>query len=173
MADSEQIDIVDENNNVIGTTDATTAHELKLMHRIVGVFVFDADGSLYVQTSNKYGKYDLAVGGHVGKGESYDDAARREMFEEIRLDVPIKHVSTFLPENARFNHFWAIYEAMAPVGWKFMETEEVKSLEKMAVSNVIASLNTDPERFTHGFLNAMQEFLRTKNSTPIMSSTPR
>lgn len=164
MADSEQIDIVDENNNVIGTTDAATAHEKKLMHRIVGIFVFDADGDLYVQTGNKYGKHDLAVGGHVGKGESYDDAARREMLEEIGLETPINHISTFLPENARLNHFWAIYEATAPVGWKFTETEEVKSLEKMKVQNIVASMEADPEKFTHGFVNAMREFVRVKGT---------
>jgi isopentenyldiphosphate isomerase len=162
MADSEQIDIVDENNNVIGTTDAATAHEKKLMHRIVGVFVFDTDGSLYVQTGNKYGKYDLAVGGHVGKGESYDSAAQREMLEEIGLNVPIKPLSTFLPENARLNHFWAIYEATAPTGWEFIETEEVKALEKMKVSDIVVAMDTDPEKFTHGFVNAMREFVRIK-----------
>ncbi|MFZ2555459.1 MAG: NUDIX domain-containing protein [Minisyncoccia bacterium] len=164
MADSEQIDIVDENNNVIGATDAATAHEKKLTHRIVGIFVFDVNGGLYVQTGNKYGKHDLTIGGHVGKGESYDDAARREMLEEIGLEVPIKHISTFLPENARMSHFWAIYEATAPAGWKFTETEEVKSLKKMKPLEIIATMNSNPEQFTHGFLNAMREFVCVKGT---------
>lgn len=162
MVDFEQIDIVDENNNVIGTTDATTAHAQKLTHRIVGVFVFDEDENLYVQTGNKYGKYDLSVGGHVRKGESYEEAAQREMLEEIGLELPLKHVATFLPKNTRLNHFWAIYETTAPAGWKFSETQEVKSLEKMKMSDIFAAMNTDPKTFTHGFLNVMKEFVRVK-----------
>lgn len=163
MADSEQIDVVDENNNVVGTTDAETAHTQKLRHRIVGVFVFDVDGNLYLQTGNKYEKYDLSVGGHVKKGESYKDAARREMFEEVGLQVPIEHVSTFLPTDARLNHYWSIYTATAPQDWKFTETEEVQSLAKMNLTDIVAAMNSTPEKFTHGFINAMKEFMRIKN----------
>jgi len=35
MASTEIIDIIDKNNNVIGSADVNTAHEQKLMHRVV------------------------------------------------------------------------------------------------------------------------------------------
>jgi isopentenyl-diphosphate Delta-isomerase len=160
MASDELIDIVDENNNVVGTTTAAEAHEKKIMHRIAGVFVFDVDGGLYLQTGNKYGKLDLSVGGHVQKGESYEDAARREMCEEIGLTAPLQHVSTFLPENARLNHFWGIFMTTAPDGWEFKETEEVKSMEKKSMKEITDLMESNPEMFTHGFINAMKEFVR-------------
>ncbi|MFA6262577.1 MAG: NUDIX domain-containing protein [Bacteroidia bacterium] len=164
MADREIIDIVDKNNNVIGSADVKTAHDQKLMHRVVGVFVFDADdGELYLQTDNKYGKLDIAVGGHVQKSETYESAAQREMDEEIGLKTSIKHISTFLPENARLNHYWAIYEAIAPLEWKFKETEEVKALEKRNLQSVISMMKSDPDLFTHGFVNTIKEFMRIKN----------
>lgn len=87
---------------------------------------------------------------------------RGEMMEEIGLDVPLVHISTFLPENARRNHYWAIYEATAPAGWKFTETEEVKSLEQMKLPDIVAMMDDDPEKFTHGFANAVKEFSRQK-----------
>ncbi|HBV01502.1 MAG TPA: hypothetical protein DEF00_03905 [Candidatus Taylorbacteria bacterium] len=164
MSETELIDVVDKDNNIIGESDVATAHAEGLRHRIAGVFVFDADGNLYLQTGNKYGKCDLSVGGHVRKGESYEDAAKREMLEEIGLTVPIQLVSTFFPTDARLNHFWTIYTANAPMNWKFKPTKEVWSLEKMKLEDVIASIHQEPKRFTHGFVNAMREYIRVKRS---------
>lgn len=104
MANTEIVDIVDEKNNVVGSADVATVHDKKLMHRVVGVFVFDASGNLYLQKGNKFGKLDISVGGHVQKGETYEDAAHREMFEELGLAALLSHVSTFLPIETRFNH---------------------------------------------------------------------
>jgi len=165
MFDSELIDVVDKNNNIIGESDVATSHAKGLRHRIAGVFVFDTEGALYLQTGNKYGKHDLSVGGHVRKGESYEDAAKREMLEEIGLEVPLQLVSTFLPTDARLNHFWAIYRATAPMDWKFRPTKEVWSLEKMKLEDVIASINQEPKQFTHGFISAMREYIRVKHSS--------
>lgn len=162
MANIELIDIVDENNNIVGSTDAKTAHDQKIMHRVVGVFVFDADENLYLQKGNKYGKLDISVGGHVQKGELYEVAAQREMLEELGLVTPINHISTFLPKNARLNHYWAIYTATASPEWKFKETEEVKALEKIDMAKVITMMRSSPNAFTYGFINTMKEFMRVK-----------
>jgi len=163
MASTEIVDIVDKENNVVGMTDVDTAHNEKLMHRVAGVFVFSPDGDLYLQTGNKYEKLDLSVGGHVQKGESYEQAAQREMHEEIGLNVALTHVSTFLPKEARLNHFWAIFTANAPKGWVFTETEEVKSLEKISLDKIKQMMKSEPDSFTHGFMNTMQELIRIKN----------
>ncbi len=157
MAGIELIDIVDKNNKVIGSTDVETAHEQKLIHRVVGVFVFDADGDLYLQKGNKYGKLDLSVGGHVQKGESYEVAAERETLEELGLKASLQHISTFFPRDARLNHHWAIYTTTAPLGWKFTETEEVRSLEKMDMEKVRDLIESNPEAFTQGFINTVKE----------------
>ena len=162
MANTDLVDIVDESNHVIGSADVKTAHDQKLMHRVVGVFVFDTDEDLYLQKGNKYGKLDISVGGHVQKGESYKSAVQREMLEELGLITPINHISTFLPKDARLNHYWAIYTAIALPEWRFEETEEVKSLEKVDMARVIAMMGSNPNLFTHGFINTMKELVRVK-----------
>jgi 8-oxo-dGTP pyrophosphatase MutT (NUDIX family) len=162
MADTEIIDIVDEKNNIVGSASVTEAHDKKLIHRVAGVFVFDVDGCLYLQTGNKYGKLDLSVGGHVKQGEAYEDAAKREMLEEIGLDVPILQVATFLPTNARRGHYWRLFTATAPNSWKFTKTKEVKSLEKMEVGAIKELIKNKPDLFTHGFLNTFTELVRVQ-----------
>ena len=163
MASTEIVDIVDKENHIVGSADVATAHDKKLMHRVVGIFVFDENGYLYLQKGNKYGKLDLSVGGHVQKGETYEDAAKREMFEELRIAMPIIHVATFLPENARLNHFWAIFTATAPQNWKFKTTEEVSSLEKIDLEKIKDMMQIEPDSFTHGFMNTMTKLIQVKN----------
>ncbi len=162
MANTELVDIVNEKNNVVGSASVAKAHEKKLLHRVVGVFVFDVDGSLYLQTGNKYGKIDLPVGGHVQHGETYEDAAKREMLEEIGLNVQVQQITTFLPENARLGHYWGLYTATAPEGWQFEATEEVSSLSELDIETIKRKMQSDPDAFTHGFMNTMAKFIQMK-----------
>lgn len=156
----ELIDIVDSANNVIGVTDVATAHSQKQRHRVVGVFLFDTNGNLYLQNGNKYHRYDLSVGGHVRQGETYKEAVQREMREELSVEVPLVHISTFLPVNAKLGHFWAIYQGTAPIGWEFIPTEEVPSVITMSMQELSLKLESSPELFTHGFINTFAEFNR-------------
>jgi len=162
MASTEIVDIVDEKNNIIGSVDVATAHDKKLMHRVVGVFVFDIHGDVYLQKGNKYGRLDLSVGGHVKQGETYEKAAQREMFEEIGLTAPLQYVSIFLPKEARLNHYWAVFMTVAPDDWQFKSTEEVSSLEKISLAKIKEMMRTEPDSFTHGFMNTMNELIRVK-----------
>ncbi|MEX0917433.1 MAG: NUDIX domain-containing protein [Candidatus Paceibacterota bacterium] len=163
MANTEIVDIVDEDNSVVGSASVAEAHDKRLLHRVVGVFVFDIGGSLYLQTSNKYGRLDLSVGGHVQQGETYEEAARREMLEEIGLKVPIQHVVTFLPANAKLGHYWGLFTATAPEGWQFEATEEVSSLSRFDIDAIKQKMKSNPNTFTHGSMNVMTELIRVKN----------
>ncbi|GAA2262048.1 putative Nudix hydrolase [Streptomyces ruber] len=87
-AADEIIDIVDENDRVIGQSARGEAYARGLRHRCAFVLVRDADGRIFVhrRTPAKLvfpSLYDMFVGGVVGAGESYDDAALREAEEEL------------------------------------------------------------------------------------------
>jgi ADP-ribose pyrophosphatase YjhB (NUDIX family) len=125
----------------------------------VGVFLFDLENNLILQSGNKFNKLDISVGGHVKKGEAYDEAAVREMSEELGLSVSLTHISTFIPSHARFNHYWSIYKARTPQGWIFTETDEVSSIITMSIKELEEKIISEPDSFTHGFINAFTEFL--------------
>jgi len=89
---SEVLDIVDEHDNVVGTIVRGESGSDVAPRRIVHVFVFDDKGRLLLQKRSqtvkfKPGAWATAACGHVLSGESYDQAAIREMKEEIGVAV--------------------------------------------------------------------------------------
>jgi isopentenyldiphosphate isomerase len=90
MAD-EQVDIVDEQDNVIGTVTRAEMRERKLLHRGVAILCRNSKDAVYMhrRTDTKDvfpGLYDCFVGGMVTSGEDYDTAATREIREELGID---------------------------------------------------------------------------------------
>ena len=84
----ELVDIVDDDDNVIATVTRAEMRAGRLQHRSVGIAVLSTDGRLLVhrRSENKDiwpGWWDIAAGGVVAAGETYDQAARRELAEEL------------------------------------------------------------------------------------------
>lgn len=86
----ELIDIVDDNDNVLRQATRKEMHEKSLLHRSSHVFVFNSKGEIFVHKRASIlklypGMYDVKVGGVVRAGESYEDAAKRELEEEVGI----------------------------------------------------------------------------------------
>lgn len=89
----ELVDIVDERDRLLMVMPLSEAHRQALYHRSVFVLVFNPRGKLYLQKrgagKNLYpGRFDLSATGHVQAGESREDAAARELHEELGLRAP-------------------------------------------------------------------------------------
>lgn len=89
-AGDELVDIVDDDDIVVATVTRGAMRAGRMQHRAVFVAVLHPDGRLLVHRRSDAkdvwpGWWDLAVGGVVGSGEAYDDAARRELAEEIGI----------------------------------------------------------------------------------------
>lgn len=87
----EMLDVVDGNNRIIGETPRKGVHETNKLHRAVHIFMLDSGGKLWIEKRGQSvdthpGCYDSSAAGHVRKGESYDDAARRETIEELGIE---------------------------------------------------------------------------------------
>jgi 8-oxo-dGTP pyrophosphatase MutT (NUDIX family) len=117
-AADEILDIVDENDRVVGRAPRGEAYARGLRHRCVFVLARDAGGRVFVhrRTPTKLvfpSLYDMFVGGVVGAGESYDDAALREAEEELGVSgLPRpRHLFTFLYDDGAGRTWWsAVYE---------------------------------------------------------------
>jgi isopentenyldiphosphate isomerase len=90
MADETLIQVTEE-DDVIGPVARSRVHgNPGLIHRSVHVLVLGPDGRLLLQKRSarkdtQPGKWDTSVGGHVGFGQTYEEAARREALEELGL----------------------------------------------------------------------------------------
>ncbi|SOD87731.1 NUDIX hydrolase [Streptomyces sp. Ag109_G2-15] len=114
----EILDIVDEHDRVVAQAARGEAYAKGLRHRCVFIQARDAAGRLFVhrRTATKLvfpALYDMFVGGVVGAGESYDEAALREAEEELGvtgLPRPA-YLFKFLYDDGAGNSWWsAVYE---------------------------------------------------------------
>jgi len=162
----ELFDLVNEKDEAIGITDSAKSHRNGLLHRVIAVFVFSSSGKLYVQIRDDNHLLDHSVGGHVGRGESYDQAVKREAFEELRIKYKLIKIScffsdeTFTGENTK--HIFSLYECIVPQTWKFKPTFEVKKIISISLEQVVKKMNKEPEKFTGGFINTMREYIIKK-----------
>ena len=87
---SDMLDIINEADEVIGRVSFKEAHEKGLLHRFCRVLVMnDKDEFVLHRRPARFsdaGKLDSA-GGHVDAGENYEQAAHRELMEEMNIEV--------------------------------------------------------------------------------------
>jgi len=102
----EYFDIIDPQGNRIGTATREECHSGSfLLHAVVHVLVFDADGRLILQkrSTSKYiqpGKWDTSVGGHLNAGETVDEALVREAGEELGITgAPFEKLYSYILES--------------------------------------------------------------------------
>jgi 8-oxo-dGTP pyrophosphatase MutT (NUDIX family) len=86
----EIIQIVDRANRITGECPRSVMRAQRLIHRACFILVFNGRGELFVQkrtmTKDLYpGHWDIAAGGVVLAGESYEASARRELAEELGI----------------------------------------------------------------------------------------
>ena len=86
----ELVDIVDDDDRVIATVSRAEMRARRLQHRSVGIAILSSDGRLLVHrrslTKDLWpGWWDIAAGGVVTAGETYEEAARRELAEELGI----------------------------------------------------------------------------------------
>ena len=102
--DTEEIfEVVDESGKVIGHATRTECHTNRnLIHRSVHVHVFNSRRELFLQKRSvtkkiQPGRWDTSVGGHVDPGETPEQAAHREMKEELGvLSADLEFVTEYL-----------------------------------------------------------------------------
>lgn len=109
----ELIDIYDENNKYLGyALDRNEVHSKNLWHHHVSAWIMNYDGKVLLQqrTFNKKknpGKWSK-TGGHVDVNETCKDAIKREVYEEIGLNVnddEIINIEIFKSNNPNEHYF--------------------------------------------------------------------
>jgi isopentenyldiphosphate isomerase len=158
----EWLDVVDDNDVVIGLGSRYDIHKIGLPHREVHVWLFDESKNLYFQKSPAHkssaGLYDASIGGHVDKGEDYLTAAIRETKEESGLTLDPVDLVLVNKLRGRVEHktkgtindfFRSIYVYKIPVQEKDIKIDpkETDGLHKFSLDYLLNLSNEESLKF--------------------------
>jgi isopentenyl-diphosphate delta-isomerase len=156
----DQVVLVDEQDNEIGTMEKLQAHLEGNLHRAVSVFIFNSNNDLLLQ-QRADGKYHSAnlwsntCCSHPRPGEAIHDAANRRLNEEMGLACELKKVFNFvykadLDNNIiehEFDHVFTGITDTVPVP----EPEEVGAWKYISPDDLDMDIKINPENYTEWF----------------------
>ncbi len=113
----ELVDRVDEQDRVLGVVDRGEAITHHWLHRVATIVCRDGEGRVLVHRraadmSRFPGQYNFMVGGAAEAGESYEEAAARELTEELGVRVPVRFAFKFLCRGEISPYWLGLHEAV-------------------------------------------------------------
>jgi isopentenyl-diphosphate delta-isomerase len=157
---SQQIILVDEEDNAIGSIEKIEAHQRGLKHRALSIFIFNPKGEMLLQQRafSKYhsgGLWSNACCSHPFPNEATQTAASRRLNEEMGFTASLKKVFDFsykasfangLTEN-EFDHVFAgEYEGEIKPNPEEVAHHLFKPMEEIKIE-----LQQKPEKYTEWF----------------------
>jgi 8-oxo-dGTP pyrophosphatase MutT (NUDIX family) len=164
-AADEIVVIVDQDNHIVSAVPRREMRAKQLVHRSTYILVFNSRGELYVQkrtlTKDVFpGYYDVAAGGVVLAGETYEQGGERELEEEMGIrGVPLNRLFDFYFENEH-TRVWGCAFSCVYDGVVVLQEEEVESGAFVSVEDILHRAETEP--FTP---DGMYVLLRYLNET--------
>ncbi len=123
---------VDDKNKPIRHASVKEAHEKKLLHRASYIMLVNKEGRILLQKRANVRNYPhmwtLSASGHVDYGESYEEAAHRELGEELGVKSKLQKIGTFKKVDGICNVWAALFLGKhdGPFNFSKEEVEEVK-----------------------------------------------
>ncbi|MCX5071206.1 NUDIX domain-containing protein [Streptomyces sp. NBC_00513] len=118
----ELVERVDEQDHVVAVVDRGKAIRERWLHRVATIVCRDGDGRILVHrrpdhASRFPGQFNWMFGGAVDVGESYEEAATRELAEELGVHAHPRFVLKFLCDGVISPYWLGLHEAVvtAPV----------------------------------------------------------
>lgn len=111
----ELVDRVDERDAVVGVVERSEAVRCRWLHRVATIVCRDASGRFLVHrrpedVSRFPGRVNWLLGGAVEAGESYGNAAARELREELGVQDEPRPLFRFLCVGEICSYWLAVHE---------------------------------------------------------------
>ncbi len=152
---NEVYDVVDELDRVIDTATRREIHKKNLMHRSIHILVFNTNKEIFLQKRSMAkdenpGLWDTSSAGHVDSGETYDECAHRELWEELQIKGTLIPLSKIEACEETYQEHVQVYTCItdAKIIINKDEISEGKFFDLALLKN---ETKKNPELFTSSF----------------------
>ncbi len=170
----ELLDVVDENNNLIGIKEnRDIIHEKGLLHREIAIFIQNEKGEFLIQkrSANKKqapNKWCLTTG-HVELGEEYDKAAIRELKEELEIEIKEEELTPLgifkqsiksgkVINNSFMKYYF--YKTNKKLEDYTIQLEELSEIKYISFNEIVRVINEKDENYIFANKEIMQDILK-------------
>lgn len=167
MIIQEQVILVNENDEPIGSMEKIEAHEKALLHRAFSVFILNDKNEVMLQqrAASKYHSPLLWTNtccSHQRAGEINIDAGKRRLQEEMGFQVDLKELFSFI-YKAPFDNGLTEHELdHVMVGYSNQDPninrEEVEAWKWMSLEAIKQDMKDHPESYTAWFKIIFEKF---------------
>jgi len=152
----ESFSIVDEHDRVIGNAPRGQVHANNLLHRAVHLLIFNSTREVFLQLRSRRKDrhpllWDSSAAGHVNAGEEYDQAAARELREELGIQIPLEKIAKLATSRRTDCEFVALYRGSHD-GKLRLNPDEIEAGQFFPPSIVDGWINARPRDFAPAFL---------------------
>jgi isopentenyl-diphosphate delta-isomerase len=151
---------VDSRDRVVRVVARSAVIPQGLNFRVVHIVVRDRCGDLLLQRlpgshERHPGRWGTSVAGYVAAGETYREAARRKVFEELSVsDADVTWLGKTTMRDERSRKFVGVFE-LALTGEFLPQAEDFASLRFTAIREVKRMLAARPDDFTPTFAHVV------------------
>lgn len=156
----EMVDVVNEKDEVIGQKSKFYCHNSRVWHRGASILFFKDSSfrEVFLQkrsaTKMKQPSLFCFIGGHVAAGETYYEAGKRELNEEVfheqELPEEIDLVEMFKMQKTEDDdyEFHIVFRAFYS-GTFNLDPEEVESYLFMDINDLTEDVKNNPDKYTN------------------------
>ncbi len=161
--------LVDKDDHPIGQVSKTEAHEKGFLHRAFSVFILNTAGELLMQqrAMDKYhsaGLWANTCCSHPYPEENIGDAARRRLWEEMRMKTELKFLFKFQYYTAFDNGLFEHEIDSVFVGYTddkpMINQKEVHTFKYMSIPGIEEDIQKNPQNYTVWFKIIFERFLK-------------
>lgn len=163
----ERVVLVNPQDEVLGLMEKMQAHENALLHRAFSVFLFNDKGEMLLQ-QRAAGKYHSplqwtnACCSHPRENESYLDAAKRRLKEELGISAELTERFNFLYKADVGQGLWEHeldYVFTGEYNGDFtLNPEEVADIKYISINELKREIEEFPQRYTEWFKIIWDEY---------------
>lgn len=166
--EDERLPVVDKSDRILRYARRSEVHGNNLRHRAVHILIFDQAGEVYLQQRSRWKdrhplRWDSSAAGHLATGESYEETARRELEEELGINVPLEKILE-LPASAHTEQeFVWLYRGKIR-GNPIINRREIETGTFFPPAIIDGWVAARPENFAPGFVECWKAYRGKKGA---------